>query len=152
MKRLPVSLLFFLLVLLVGVSTAQLVVVTPPQVLLKKGQTLQMKAYKYLQVGLANDVTNSSTWTSIEPSIATVSKTGLVTMKGTGSALIVASYKNSPGYGTVYSKFTPFISVPPGNGSVGKIQHIVFVVKENRSFDQYFGTVSGRNKIGRAHV
>jgi phospholipase C len=152
MKRLSVSLLPLLLVLLVGVSTAQLIVVTPPQVLLSKGQTMQMKAYKYLQVGVANDVTNSSTWTSIQPSIATVSKTGLVTMKGTGSALIVATYKNSPGYGTVYGKFTPFISVPPGSGSAGKIEHIVFIVKENRSFDQYFGTFAGANGATTAKI
>src|SRR5258708_16433741 len=30
----------------------------------------------------------------------------------------------------------------PGEG-VQKIQHIVFLIKENRSFDQYFGTFPG---------
>jgi phospholipase C len=153
MKYLPVSLMSLLLLfLLCGMSAAQLVIVTPPQVLLKKGQTVQMTAYQYLEAGAAKDVTNLSTWTSAQPSMATVSATGLVTMKGTGSALIVATYKNTPGYGSVYGKYTPFISVPPGNGSVGKIQHIVFLVKENRSFDQYFGTFSGANGATKATI
>ena len=148
---------FFLLLVLVsfvfgGLSAAQLVIVTPPQVLLKKGQTVQMKAYQYLEAGAAKDVTSLSTWTSAQPSMATVSKTGLVTMKSAGSALIIATYKNTAGYGSVYGKFTPFISVPPGNGSVGKIQHIVFLVKENRSFDQYFGTFAGANGATTAKI
>ncbi|PYX43696.1 MAG: hypothetical protein DMG79_21850 [Acidobacteria bacterium] len=119
--------------------------VSPPQVVLSKGQKMQLRAYKYLSTGTAKDVTNSSTWTSVEPTIATVTRTGVVTMKATGSALIVATYNGQPGYGTVWNKFTPFISVPPGNASFGKIEHVVFIVKENRSFDQYFGTYPGAN-------
>jgi phospholipase C len=147
-------LILFVLVLFAmeEMSAAQLVIVTPPQVLLSKGQTVQMKAYQYLEGGVAKDVTNSSTWTSAQPAMATVSKTGLVTMKSTGSALIVATYKNAAGYGSVYGKFTRFIRVPPGDGSVGKIQHIVFLVKENRSFDQYFGTFAGANGATKAKI
>jgi phospholipase C len=88
----------------------------------------------------------------MQPSVATVSKTGLVTMKGTGSALIVATYKGTPGYGTVWNQFTPYISVPPSNSSFGKIQHIVFLVKENRSFDEYFGTFPGANGATTATI
>ena len=130
---------------LAGTSAAQLIIVTPPQVVLSTGQTVQMQAYQYLQSGAAKSVTKTAVWTSVEPSIATVSKTGLVTMKGTGSALIIATYKNTPGYGTVWNQFTPFISVPPSTASFGKIEHVVFIVKENRSFDQYFGTFPGAN-------
>ena len=128
-----------------GIAAAQLIVVTPPQVVLAPGKTVQLQAYQYLQTGIAKSVTKTATWTSLQPTIATVSKTGLVTMKGTGNAMIVATYKNSPGYGTVWNQFTPFISVPPSNTSFGKIQHVVFIVKENRSFDQYFGTFPGAN-------
>ncbi len=131
--------------LLVGTSAAQLVVVTPPQVVLSAGQKVQLQAYLYQQSGVAKLVTNTSTWTSLQPSIATVSKRGMVTMKGTGSAMIVATYNNAPGYGTVWNQFTPFISVPPSNASFGKIEHVVFIVKENRSFDEYFGTFPGAN-------
>src|ERR1017187_5548435 len=80
---------------LAGTSAAQLIIVTPPQVVLSTGQTVQMQAYQYLQSGAAKSVTKTAVWTSVEPSIATVSKTGLVTMKGTGSALIIATYKNT---------------------------------------------------------
>jgi phospholipase C len=138
--------------LLGGTSAAQLIVVTPPQVVLSKGQKMQMQAYQYLQSGIAKSVTNTATWTSMQPTVATVSKTGLVTMKGTGSALIIATYKNTPGYGTVWNQFTPYISVPPNNTSFGKIEHIVFIVKENRSFDEYFGTFPGANGATTATI
>lgn len=131
--------------LLTAVAAAQLVVVTPPQVQLAKGQKIQLHASWYLAVGNAKDVTNTAVWTSVEPTIAVVSKTGLVTMRGTGSAMIVATYKSTPGYGSVYNQLTPFISVPPSTASFGNIEHIVFIVKENRSFDQYFGTFPGAN-------
>jgi len=48
------------------------------------------------------------------------------------------------------NKFTPFIRVPPGTASFGKIEHIVFIVKENRSFDSYFGTFPGANGASTA--
>lgn len=34
-------------------------------------------------------------------------------------------------------------SSPPPNGGINQIQHIVFIIKENRSFDNYFGTFPG---------
>ncbi len=36
---------------------------------------------------------------------------------------------------------------PPPSAGIGKIQHIVFIVKENRSFDQYFGTFPGADGV-----
>ena len=139
------ALLIAFAAVLAGTSTAQLVVVTPPQNQLTPGQSMQLQAYFYEQVGPSKNVTNIATWTSVQPSIATVSKHGLVTMKTAGSALIIATYNKTPGYGSVWSSYTPFISVPPSNNSFGKIQHIVFIVKENRSFDEYFGTFPGAN-------
>ncbi len=129
-----------------GVSAAQnLVFVTPPENVMAKGTTLQLHAYWYQSVGDSLDVTNTATWASVEPKVATVSTTGLVTMKANGSAMISATYKNYSGYGAVASRFTPFIGVPPSNASFGKIEHVVFIVKENRSFDEYFGTYPGAN-------
>jgi len=138
--------------LFAATSVAQLVVVTPPQVVLARGKTVQMQAYQYQSSGIAKLVTNLAVWSSIEPSVATVTKRGLVTMRGTGSAMIVATYKNTAGYGTVWGQFTPFISVPPGSASFGKIEHVVFIVKENRSFDNYFGTFPGANGATAATV
>ena len=136
---------FFSILLLAGTSVAQIVVVTPTNVTLQSGKTTQLHAYIYHQGGNVIDVTNTATWSSLQPAIATVSKTGLVTMRKAGAAMIGATSSNTTGYGSVWSKFTPFISVPPGSGSLGKIQHIVFIVKENRGFDEYFGTYPGAN-------
>ncbi|HEV2385626.1 MAG TPA: alkaline phosphatase family protein [Candidatus Acidoferrales bacterium] len=38
---------------------------------------------------------------------------------------------------------TPTPPPPPPTGSLSQIQHIIFIVKENRSFDNYFGTFPG---------
>ena len=123
----------------------EIIIITPPEVLLSPGQTVQMHAYGYYSDGTVTDFTSKVTWSSVQSSIATVSSTGLVTMKGAGSALIKAAYSGYKGYGTVWNKFTPFIRVKPSTASFGKIEHIVYIVKENRSFDSYFGTFPGAN-------
>src|SRR5258708_25944224 len=66
-------------------------------------------------------------------------------MKSAGSVVIQAKVSFIAGFGTIQSSFTPFISVPPGSGSAGVVKHIVFIIKENRSFDNYFGTYPGAN-------
>jgi phospholipase C len=35
-------------------------------------------------------------------------------------------------------------------GGLSKIQHFVFIMQENRSFDSYFGTYPGRTVFRRA--
>lgn len=75
--------------------------VTPPEVLLQPGQTMQLQAYAYYKNGTVTDVTNSgSTWASLNSSVATVSSTGLVTMKTAGSVLISNKVGIIYGYGT----------------------------------------------------
>ena len=124
----------------------QIVIVTPPQVVLSPGETQQMHAYAYYQDGTVTEITSKGAlWSSVNPSVATVSNTGLVTMQSVGSALIQVKYTFMNGYGTVWNNLTPFISVPPSTASVGKIKHIVYIIKENRSFDNYFGTYPGAN-------
>src|ERR1035438_5005085 len=66
----------------------EIIIITPPEVLLSPGQTVQMHAYGYYSDGTVTDFTSKVTWSSVQSSIATVSSTGLVTMKGAGSALI----------------------------------------------------------------
>jgi phospholipase C len=148
--------LFALLVLSAQVfaveNRIEIIIVTPPEILLSPGQTQQMRAYGYYSDGSVTDLSSQVTWSSIESSIAIVSKTGLVTMKGAGTALIKATLKGFKGYGTVWNKFTPFIRVKPSTASFGKIQHIVFIMKENRSFDSYFGTFPGANGATTARI
>ncbi len=148
----------FLIVLLFAANVfavtnrIEIIFVTPPEVVLSPGQTQQMHAAGYYSDGTVTDLTGQVTWSSIESPIATVSKTGLVTMKGAGSALIKATYQGYKGYSTVWNKFTPFIKVRPSKASFGKIQHIVFIMKENRSFDSYFGTFPGANGATTATI
>ena len=37
---------------------------------------------------------------------------------------------------------------PAGTGSLGDIEHVVLLMQENRSFDHYFGTLSGVRGFG----
>jgi phospholipase C len=136
-----------------GGTSLVAVIVTPPEVLLQPGQTQQFESYAYYQDGSIVNVTSTgSTWTSLNTSIATVTSTGLVTMKKAGSVLIQNRAGIIDGYGTVVSSYTKFISVPPGSGSAGKINHVVLIVKENRSFDNYFGTYPGANGATTAKI
>ncbi len=140
------TLLLFVSPLFASSSIPVLVVVTPPQVLLVKGQTQQLHAYAYYQDGTVTDMTTvGATWSSLDNSVASVTSTGLVTMLKSGSVVIQAKVTFIAGFGSIQSVFTPFISVPPGSGSAGVVKHIVFIIKENRSFDNYFGTYPGAN-------
>src|SRR5437879_5972496 len=38
---------------------------------------------------------------------------------------------------------------PPGPGDITKIRHVILIIQENRSFDQYFGTYPGADGIPR---
>jgi len=83
------------------------VIVTPPEVLLKAGQTVQLQSYAYFQDGTITNVTNSgSTWSTLDKTIATVSSTGLVTMVKGGSVLIENKVGIIDGYGTIVSAYT----------------------------------------------
>jgi phospholipase C len=39
----------------------------------------------------------------------------------------------------------------PGSGNLGKIQHIIIIMQENRSFDHYFGTYPGADGLPRSN-
>ena len=43
-------------------------------------------------------------------------------------------------------------SLPAGGASLGDIEHIVILMQENRSFDHYFGTLSGVTGFSDRHV
>jgi hypothetical protein len=64
------------------------------------GGTMQLRANANTSAG-AQDVTNQATWTSSNDSIVSVSSGGLVSAKGTGLAVITASYQGISGHGGV---------------------------------------------------
>ena len=35
-------------------------------------------------------------------------------------------------------------TIKPAGGDLGAVEHVVFLMQENRSFDHYFGTYRGR--------
>ncbi len=41
----------------------------------------------------------------------------------------------------------PLIAPNPASASSSKIQHLIFIVQENHSFDNYFGTYPGANGL-----
>jgi len=44
------------------------------------------------------------------------------------------------------------VAASPPRGSLGEIEHVVIFMQENRSFDHYFGTLSGVRGFGDKHA
>jgi hypothetical protein len=61
------------------------------------GQTTQLTATANFAKGTTQDVTGAAAWSSVNPTIATVSSTGLVTALAAGVAEIRATYQNVTG-------------------------------------------------------
>lgn len=82
-------------------STAPTAIVTSLAVIgassLTVGQTSQFTAMASLSNGTIQEVTNQTSWQSSNPSIATVSASGLMTALTTGSTTITATYQGKSG-------------------------------------------------------
>jgi phospholipase C len=130
-------------------GTAQLTVTAPPTLTsislaptsgtVNIGQTLQFTATGNYSDGSQQTLTNSATWSSSNATDATIqtagnANPGLATGVANGAVTITASYTGING--------TAQLTI--GSDSA-VIQHIVFIIKENRSFDSYFGTFPGAN-------
>ncbi|MEX0832306.1 MAG: alkaline phosphatase family protein [Actinomycetota bacterium] len=55
--------------------------------------------------------------------------------------------KGKDGKGQESPEPTPTTTVPEGEGGINKLDHLIFIVMENRSFDHYFGTYPGADGI-----
>ncbi len=51
---------------------------------------------------------------------------------------------------TLPSSITRALAIPAssGTGSINDVEHVVFLMQENRSFDHYFGTLRGVRGFG----
>ena len=78
-------------VLSVGPPTLISISLSPPKASLSPGQTQQFSALGYFADGTSSDVTNSVTWSSSAPTMASISSTGLVTCLAAGQLSISAS-------------------------------------------------------------
>lgn len=73
--------------------------VTPEKATLSKGATQQFRAIVHYADGTTEDITNSKDvrWNTSEPTVATVTKNGVVTATKEGVANITVEYKNEKG-------------------------------------------------------
>jgi hypothetical protein len=81
-------------------ATVRYVSVTGSFAIGSAGGTTQLQAVANTTAG-TQDVTSQATWSSSNDAVATVSSGGLVSAKGTGLALITASYQGFSGYGGI---------------------------------------------------
>jgi trimeric autotransporter adhesin len=74
--------------------------IEPKKATLSKGSTLQFRATVRYADGTIADVTDhpNTVWNTSDPSVATVSKTGLVTAVKEGLVDITADYKGATGH------------------------------------------------------
>lgn len=118
------------LILLTGCSqqVSNLIVVpgAGAQVLTGTGQTAQYRATATVQTGnatpITKDVTNSVTWTSSSPSVATINASGLATAVGAGTTNIIAEMNGQTATSdltvtTSVSPNTPTLTIIPSTGA-----------------------------------
>jgi hypothetical protein len=86
---------------------------------LKVGQTAQLTASVTLSDGAKKDTTSGVTWQSTEPTVATVSSTGLLTTTGAGEALLTATLQGVKGTAKLLvSKLAPPLTLYEISGVV----------------------------------
>ena len=78
----------------------------PPQIFVtcpEFGESSRCSAFALLESGDSRDVTGMADWRTGDPSIASVSSTGLVTAYTTGEVVIRASYEGGTGFVAVWA-------------------------------------------------
>ncbi len=99
------------------------IAVTPANPSIAKGLTLQFTATGTYSDGSAQTITNTATWSSSVPSVATITASGLATGVGTGMSNVTASLGSivSPADGlTVTPATLVSIAVTPANPAIAK--------------------------------
>jgi phospholipase C len=123
--------------------------VLPAKPTIQVGAQLQLQCFEYTNAGVITDVTPSVTWSTVQPGIVSVAPGGMVTALTPGAVLVEIRKGGWTSYATV-TVGTPLARtaarlagpIPPG---LEQIQHVVYIVKENHSFDSMFGLFPGVN-------
>ena len=105
------------------------VTLSPGRDLIQQGSSFQFKATLTNTNGTTQDVTQTATWESSVPSVATVSSQGLVTAVSMGSTTVTATSGSATGSASVIVTNSAQSAVPryvytnnyPDNGSVGTL-------------------------------
>lgn len=108
----------------------------PTQISSGQSSTLTVTAQNATQVVVTNNVDNSSTTMASSGGTLTVSPTQTTTYKATAS-----------GANGTSASATATVTVAT-SGSITAVNHIIFMLQENRSFDSYFGML---NPYRKAH-
>ncbi len=109
------------------------ITITPFPATVGLSNTVQLTATGKYSDGSTQNLTSIATWTVANPALASVQNTGLAMGVALGSTTVTATASGISGTTTLAIVSTT------------TIQQIVFIVKENRSFDNYFGTYPGAN-------
>lgn len=107
------------------------IAVTPSSFSFVVGQSQQLTAIGTYTDGSTQDVSQLVGWASSAQNVAAVVTNASASAIAVGSATLTATA------GSVSGSSTATVTIP--------LQHIVFMVKENRSFDNYFGAFPGAN-------
>ena len=89
------------------------VVVTGSGAFTSKNQTSQLTATANLSDSTSQNVTNTATWSSSNPAVASVSSTGLVTAVSFGTATITANYQGAQGSLSAIVSLKATVTVTP---------------------------------------
>src|SRR4029077_5341597 len=103
-------------------ATLRSIAVTSPNPSIAKGLTEQYTATGTFNDGSTLNLTSQATWTSSNPSVATISASGLANGAGAGSTTIEASLNGMNGLTglTVTPAVLQSIAVTPPNPSIAK--------------------------------
>ena len=74
-------------------------------------------------------------------------RTLLAAALATGGAAVLAAASRGEGAGAAMAQFAA--RTKPAGSDLGAIEHVVFLMQENRSFDHYYGTLPGRARLRR---
>ena len=127
-----VRLLLFVGIILpiVGCTSSEIdsLAISPTSQTIAVGQTVQFTAIGTYGHGpnhpsVQRDVTDLVTWTSSQPSVATINSTGLATAMGAGTTTITASIKGFTGLITATATLN--VSAPSGSGGTTSAEPLV---------------------------
>jgi len=111
-----------------GGGPSSIAIIPNTQLVTTVGDTAQFQAIETTATGSTVNVTNSATWGSSSPSIATIStSTGLATAVSLGSVTITASYSTGGNTLTGTATFTVGSGSPGGGGSSEEFTAVTIV-------------------------
>lgn len=101
--------------LVVSKAPLKAITVTSPGAPIALGQTAQLQAQGTYSDKSTQDITDQVTWASAQPSVATISSTGLAASKSVGSTQVTASLNNISASGNVTVAGAALASIAVGS-------------------------------------